>query len=89
MDDVPANVELDRVHRAQGPKPTDPNHPRDVICRLHYFSQKETILRKAWEAGITELDGAGVKILPDVSKATLQRRALLRPVLDQKRQAGC
>lgn len=38
-----ASVQLDRVHRAIGPKPTDPGRPRDVICRLHYFPQKDTI----------------------------------------------
>lgn len=81
-DAATANMELSRVHRALGPKHTDPNRPRDVICHLH-------ILRKAWETGIIELDCARVKILPDVSKPTLQRRALLRPVLDQITQTGC
>lgn len=65
-------MELDRVHRALGSKSTNPNRPRDVICRLHYFSQKEIILRTAWEVGTIELDDIHVKILPDLSKATLQ-----------------
>lgn len=42
-------VLIDRVHRAQGPKLADPKRPRDVICQIQYFSQKEEeILRKAW-----------------------------------------
>lgn len=85
---APANMELYRIHRALGPKSTDSNHPRDVICRLHYFSQKESILKETWETGIVELEGARIKILPDLSKATLQPRALLRPVLNRIRQLG-
>lgn len=56
------------------------NRPRDVICRLHHYCHKESITRKAWEAG--DFDGVTVKILPDVSRATLQRRATLRQVLE-------
>lgn len=35
-----------------------------------------------------DFDGATVKILPDLSRATLHRRALLRPVLNMARQLG-
>lgn len=70
-------LELDRVHRTLGPKSSDPERPQDVLCRLHKYTQKELILRKAWEHGEMEFDGAAIKILPDLSRATLQRRALL------------
>lgn len=43
-------VELDRVHRALGPRPNDPERPRDV-CHIQRYPQKELILRAAWEAG--------------------------------------
>lgn len=43
-----------------------------MICYLHYYTHKENIIRKAWEAGDLEFDGAPVKILPDLSRATLQ-----------------
>lgn len=41
--DPPANLEFDRVHRALGPKPVDPEHPRDVICHLHRYTQKSRL----------------------------------------------
>lgn len=80
-DTLPQNVSFYRIHRALGPRPADPNHPRDVICRIHQYTHKEVILRKAWEMRDTEFDGATIRILPDLSRATLQRRAMLKPVL--------
>lgn len=85
----PTSLELDRVHRTLGPKSPDPDRPWDVLCRLHRYTQKEIILRKAWDHGEVEFDGASIKILPDLSRATLQRRAQLRPVLDLARRKGC
>lgn len=84
--DLPDHIVLDRIHRALGPKPADPLRPRDVICRVHHYVHKEQILRKAWEAGDPELDGVTVKILPDLSRATLQWPAILKPLLDLARQ---
>lgn len=71
-----------------GPRSSDPDRPRDVICRLHHYTHKENILHSAWEAGNIDFDGAAVRILPDLSRATLQRWALLRPVLEQALQLG-
>lgn len=34
-------VEMDRVHRALGPRSNDPERPRDVICCLHCYPQKQ------------------------------------------------
>lgn len=84
-DPLPLGLDNYRIHRALGPRSQDPNRPRDVKCRLHY-SHKESIARKAWEAGVVDFDGAAVKILPDVPRATLQRRATLRPVLELARR---
>lgn len=89
LETPPPTLEIDRVHRALGPKSTDPERPRDVLCRLHRYAQKEVILRAAWESGEVEFDGARVQILPDISRATLQRRAMLRPALEAARQQGC
>lgn len=77
------------MHRALGPKSPDPARPRDVLCRIHHYNQKELILRRAWEHGAIEFDGATIKILPDLSRATLQRRAMLRPLLDLARRHDC
>lgn len=83
---LPVQIEVDRVHRALGPRSFDPSRPRDVICRLHHYIHKEAITRRAWESGDLVFDGANVKILPDLSIAMLHRRALLKPLLDLDRR---
>lgn len=85
----PLSLELDRVHRIPGPRSSDLDRPRDVLCRLYSYQQKEIILRKAWEHGDAEIEGRSVKILPDISRATLQRRAILRPILDLAKRHDC
>lgn len=89
LDNPPPHLEIDRVHRTLGPKSTDPARPRDVLCRLHRYAQKEILLRRAWDQGEVEFDGAHIQILPDLSRATLQRRAMLKPVLELARSLGC
>lgn len=81
----PATLEFDGVHGALGSKPTDPNHTRDVICRVHWYTQKELMLRNAWTRGLIIFDGARVSILPDISRAILQRRSILKPLLEKLR----
>lgn len=88
LDDPDTDIELDRVHRTLGPRPTDPSNPRDVVCRLHRYLQKEAILHCAWEHGNVDRNGAQVRILPDLSRATLKRRAMLRPLLELAKQKG-
>lgn len=78
-DQIQGRMEFDRIHRALGPR------PRDVICRLHHYAHKDIIARKAWATQDLELDGAALTILPDISRATLQRRALLKPLLEVAR----
>lgn len=88
LEDPEIDIELDRVHRALGPGSADPSRPRDVVCRLHHYTQKENILRRACEHGDVEVEGSQAKILPDLSRATLRRRSLLRPLLDLAKQKG-
>lgn len=85
---VPPYMEMDRLHRVLEPRPPDSSNPRDVICHMHYYSHRDTILRKAWEAGTIDFEAAQLKILPDLSRSTLQRRAMLRPILERVRQLG-
>lgn len=88
LGDPDAKIELERAHRAVGPKPTEPDRPRDVVCRLHHYVQKEAILRQAWDRVEVEVGGTQIWILPDLSRATLRRRAMLRPLLDLAKQTG-
>lgn len=84
----PPSLSFDCIHRALGPRSTDLDRPRDVICRIHQYAHKEMVLPVAWEKGDVTFDGAVIWILPDLSKSTLQRRALLKPVLEVARNAG-
>lgn len=80
--DPPTNMEFDRVHRALGPKLADQDCLRDVICLLHRYSQKERILIAAWLKGQIIFDGTSISIFLDVSRVTLQRRMMLKPLLE-------
>lgn len=83
---IQGRQEFDRIHWALGPRSDDSARPCNVICRLYHYTHKETIARKAWEMHKLELDGVALKILPDISRATLQRQALLKPLLDLARR---
>lgn len=87
-DALPDNLEFDRIHRALGPRSADPEWPWDVICRFHRYTHRELVVRKAWDSGPVDFDGTSLKILPDLSRATLYCRAMLRPLLDLARRSG-
>lgn len=81
-------LELDRVHRVQGPRRGDDPAPRDVLARVHYYTIKEEILQKSWTRGPLDFDGATVQLFPDLSRLTLRMRGQLRPLLEAIRSAG-
>lgn len=85
---LPPNLEFNRVHRALGRRSEDPSRPKDVLIRFHRFQHREMVIGKAWDMGPMDIDGAQIKILPDISRATLFRRALLRPLLDLANALG-
>lgn len=66
----------------------NPNRPHDIVCRVHHYLVKQMIVRKAWVAGTVKYAGADIQILADLSRATLQRRTLLRPLLQALREKG-
>lgn len=72
-----AEIEINRAHRTLGPKSQDPNQPKDILCRIHYFTVKELILRKARERVDILLDGYQVQLFSDLSKMTLDKRHAL------------
>lgn len=81
-------IELDRVHRVGGPGGARDGRPRDVLCRVHYYTLKEEIMRKAWNLGPVDFFGAPIHLYPDLSRNTLYMRRVVRPLLDLIRQAG-
>lgn len=85
---VTAPLRFDRVHRALRPRNTNSDQPRDVICRLHYFEDKNAIMMKMRGLPNIDFDGATITIFPDISKDTLDRRRALKPLLDLLRTDG-
>lgn len=84
----PQELKFESVHRALGPPSVNKYRPRDVIGRFHRYAHKELISRKAWEKGDVEYEGEKIKVLPDLSRATLQRRAMLHPLLEKIKSLG-
>lgn len=75
-----APIELDRVHRALGPKNPNLEHPRDVICRVHFYAIKDAIMKAARSQDAIYFNGTPISLLPDVSKLTLDMRRALKPL---------
>ncbi|CAH2325044.1 Hypothetical predicted protein [Pelobates cultripes] len=49
---------LDRAHRSLKPRGPAAEMPRDVICRLHYYTEKESILRALRDTNPPSCTGA-------------------------------
>lgn len=78
--DKDAPLELDRIHRALGPKSQNLEHPRDVICRVHFYAVKDAIMQAARSQNAVHFNGTAVSLLPDISKLTLDMRRALKPL---------
>lgn len=87
-EDCADKMDLDRVHRAFGQRSFDSSRPRDVLCRIHFFTTKDIIINRAWKKKTVDFEGVKLKILPDLSRNTLRRRAILKPLLSNVLGAG-
>ncbi|XP_041429830.1 uncharacterized protein LOC121397285 [Xenopus laevis] len=77
------HLEMDCVHRETRPFNPDAKYPRDVICRIHFYAEKEQIMRKANERREIDFDGAKLKIFSDLSKPSDKgRTAVLKTPMD-------
>lgn len=88
--DLPPESELkiDRIHRVPAGRPKSADRPRDVLCSMHHYTQKESIMRAAWTKGSLDHKGTPIHLLQDVSKKILDLRRALRPLLEAARQHG-
>ncbi|CAH2285560.1 Hypothetical predicted protein [Pelobates cultripes] len=75
----PEHIEFERAHRITRPRSLE-DGPRDLICCLHSFPVKDTIMRKARERPTWPYRGAQVALYNDLSPITLEARGALRPV---------
>ncbi|CAH2222648.1 Hypothetical predicted protein [Pelobates cultripes] len=71
--DMPDNLAFDRAHRANRPRLAD-NIPRDIICCLHHYKHKESIMLKARSRPLWRFRGADVALFQDLSPLTLNAR---------------
>lgn len=75
-------IEIERIHRALRPKGRGMDPPRDVVCGLVDFKNKEEILRQARSKPQIIHEGRTIQIYQDLSGITLQHHRDLRPLLD-------
>ena len=78
---------LDRAHRNLREKPSKDKPPRPFIIRIHYYQDRDRILRRAEEASPPSYRERRVSIFPDYTTAVAKKRAqfgdakrLLRPI---------
>ncbi|CAH2301166.1 Hypothetical predicted protein [Pelobates cultripes] len=85
--DIPTEMFLVE-HRVPKPRNLPDSIPRDVLLRAHYFHIKEAVLRASRNS--TEPYGtyAKVKILADLSAATLKCRRDFHLVTEELRRTG-
>lgn len=77
----PDSVKLDNAYMLMESRSSKPSIPWVVVC-LHQFTVRESLIQRAWHHGLYGFRGDQVSLLPDLSRAILQWRALLWPLLD-------
>lgn len=65
---------VDRIHRVPKPSFLPDDTPRDVLMRIHYYHIKDRILQVSRKQENIPQQYAAIRVLPDLSRHTLQRR---------------
>lgn len=71
---------IDRAHRTLAPKPRPGERPRALLARVHYYTDKEKILRLSREKGRLQYKGSQVHIFPDMSPEVVRLRASFKQI---------
>lgn len=79
---------MDRYHRVPGRRLRGIDRPRDVLVKLHYFTDREAIIRGTWKKDPYKLEGEKIIVLQDVARKTLAMRRTLKPILEEAKQKG-
>ncbi|CAH2311032.1 Hypothetical predicted protein [Pelobates cultripes] len=79
---TPAELLLDRVHRALRAPMPNATHPRDIIIRMHYFQIKEALMRAARDTPL-QIEGHKISFYQDLAPTTLRKRRELRPLTQE------
>lgn len=81
-DFAPEIIELDWAHRIPSHNAQKVETPRDVICKVHKYAVKESIMKMARSKPEIVFDGINLALYPDISRRTLYQRRLVRPLLE-------
>lgn len=87
-DNFDSPIIIDRAHRTLAPKPRRGERPRAMVIRLHYYSDKEKILKLSRNKGRLIYGGSPVHIFPDMSPEVGRLRASFNQVKVKLRNAG-
>uniref|UniRef100_A0A803K9I3 L1 transposable element RRM domain-containing protein n=1 Tax=Xenopus tropicalis TaxID=8364 RepID=A0A803K9I3_XENTR len=86
--DLNNEIKMDRYHRVAKTKNAPPDSPRDVLCALHDYTTKETILMKAREMKNITFEDSRIILFQDLSWRTLNKRRQLKPLTDLLKEKG-
>lgn len=76
---------IDRAHRVPQPKPPEGAKSRAIIARIHYFQDKERILRLR-QGRQLEYQGCKVLIFPDYTAEVIEQRRSFSEVMRSLRE---
>ncbi|KAL0204614.1 hypothetical protein M9458_002632, partial [Cirrhinus mrigala] len=76
---------IDRAHRALKPRPPDGERPRIIIARVHFFQEKELILRLRRDRTL-DYNGHKVYIFPDYTAEVMEERRAFSDVMHKLRE---
>lgn len=74
---------IDRAHRALKPRPSGGERPRIIMARVHFFQEKELILRRD---RALDYNGHKVYIFPDYTAEVLEQRKAFSEVMRELRE---
>ena len=77
-------VIIDRAHRSPRPRPPEGGKPRAIFARVHFFKEKELILRLRRSKDLL-YKGNKVMIFPDYTADVLRQRREFNPVMAKLR----
>nr|WPK86597.1 NLRC3-like protein 60 [Sebastes schlegelii] len=78
-------VIVDRAHRIPVPKPTDVKRPRSIIARIHFYQEKELILRLSRQQQMI-YSGQRIYVYPDYTAEVMAQRRGFREVTQALRE---
>lgn len=81
-------MELERVHRIGRILGRNKDLPRDVIVRFYKYEDRDRIWRSLKGRTPLKLEGDKIEVYADLSQETLNRRRLLKPLLEVMKNHG-